>query len=45
MRVVTATPVTTRPLATVMHIASPPSNVLGLSRLRHPSRNVAQWLS
>jgi hypothetical protein len=45
MRVVTDTPVTTRPLATAMHIAYPPSNVLGLSRLHHTSRNVAQWLS
>jgi GTP cyclohydrolase I len=45
MRVVTDRPVTTRALATAVHIAYAPSSVLGLSRLHHTSRNVAQWLS
>jgi len=44
-RVVTDTPVTTRPLATAMHEALSASSVLASTLVHHASRNVAQWLS
>jgi hypothetical protein len=45
MRVVTDTPVTTRPLATAVHEARATSSVLVSTLVHHASRNVAQWLS
>jgi hypothetical protein len=45
MRVVTDTPVTTRPLATAVHGAPGASSVLASTLVHHASLNVAQWLA
>jgi hypothetical protein len=45
MRVVTDTPVTTRPLATAVHEAREASSVLASTLVHHASRSVARWLA